>query len=60
MIHVTQVSVVQPRNRIEHGRLLDDWPTQTDIATAPRRAGAKVSVFQAIQRHAEIVRDGVT
>jgi glycosyltransferase involved in cell wall biosynthesis len=59
VIHVAQVNVVQPRKRVEPERLLDDWPTLGDIATATHRAGANVSVFQAFHRNAEIVRDQV-
>jgi glycosyltransferase involved in cell wall biosynthesis len=59
VIRVAQIGIVQPRGRIDPDRLLADWPTLVDIATATQRAGAEVTVVQSFHRDAEIVRDGV-
>lgn len=59
MIRVAQIGIVRPREKIDPDRLLADWPTLADIATATQRAGAEVTVIQSFHRDAEIVRDGV-
>lgn len=59
MIRVAQIGIVRPRERIDPDRLLADWPTLADIATATQRAGAEVTVVQSFHRDAEIVRDGI-
>jgi glycosyltransferase involved in cell wall biosynthesis len=59
MIRVAQIGIVRPREKIDPDRLLANWPTLADIATATQRAGAEVTVIQSFHRDAEIVRDGV-
>ena len=59
MIRVAQIGIVRPRDAIDPDRLLADWPTLADIATATQRAGAEVTVVQSFHRDVEIVRDGV-
>lgn len=59
MIRVAQIGIVRPREKVDPDRLLADWPTLADIATATQRAGADVTVVQSFHRDAEIVRDGV-
>jgi len=59
VIRVAQIGIVRPRDGIDPDRLLADWTTLADIATATHRAGAEVTVLQSFHRDAEIVRDGV-
>jgi glycosyltransferase involved in cell wall biosynthesis len=58
-VRVVHANVVRPRERIDPERLLADWPTLGDVAGAVARAGAEVTVVQALDRNATIEAEGV-
>jgi glycosyltransferase involved in cell wall biosynthesis len=59
MPHVVQISFfVDPRGR-EPSRLLQDWPTLTDVAEAAQRGDVRVSVVQASSHTERLTCNGV-